>query len=137
MVALLKKRINDMHLEKIFEMQEYLNSTVSDQFNRDKFEKFNDEEKRVAVTEFLKMIQIETSEAMLACGNRWWKVEKDTAGGIPHLKEELVDILHFLTSAFIILGMTAEDVYNLYVSKNQKNLVREDWTRNGADNGNS
>lgn len=40
------------------------------------------------------------------------------------LKMELVDIQHFLFNMMISVGMTAEELYNYYVSKNKENIRR-------------
>ena len=54
---------------------------------------------------------------------KWWKNPKpinETA-----VKEELVDILHFFVSMCIKMGMTPEDVYDMYMDKNKENFKRQ------------
>ena len=41
------------------------------------------------------------------------------------LKMELVDIQHFLFNMMISVGMTAEELYNFYLSKNKENIRRQ------------
>ena len=42
------------------------------------------------------------------------------------LKMELVDIQHFLFNMMISVGMTAEELYNYYISKNKENIRRQE-----------
>jgi len=39
---------------------------------------------------------------------------------------EVVDLFHFLISAAQVLGMSADDVFNAYVKKNQVNFQRQE-----------
>ena len=40
-------------------------------------------------------------------------------------KEELVDILHFYIGMCIDAGMTAEELFQIYLAKNQENYDRQ------------
>jgi dimeric dUTPase (all-alpha-NTP-PPase superfamily) len=55
---------------------------------------------------------------------KWWakyqKFDKQNA------KVEVVDLFHFLMSLALILGMSADDVYDVYVQKNKLNFQRQD-----------
>ncbi len=54
---------------------------------------------------------------------KWWKNPKpinETA-----IKEELVDVLHFLVSMCLKMGMDAEELCAMYVRKNQENFDRQ------------
>ena len=42
-----------------------------------------------------------------------------------HFLEELSDALHFMLSIFVLVGLSAEDVYRLYYAKHQVNLWRQ------------
>ena len=44
---------------------------------------------------------------------------------LKELKMELVDIQHFVFNLMISVGMTAEDLYNFYRSKNIENIRRQ------------
>ena len=45
---------------------------------------------------------------------------------VKELKMELVDIQHFLFNMMISVGMTAEELYNFYISKNKENIRRQE-----------
>lgn len=51
-----------------------------------------------------------------------WKINLDAP--LDDIKEELIDVLHFLLQAFIIVDMNANDIYSLYLQKNRKNWQR-------------
>lgn len=55
---------------------------------------------------------------------KWWKkpvwFNKDEA------RKELVDIIHFVVSAAIVLGMTPSDILNEYEKKNRINHQRQE-----------
>ena len=61
----------------------------------------------------------ELSELLEEVNFKWWKnpheLNKQT------LHEELSDILHFFISMCLEAGMTADDLYNVYVGKNKEN----------------
>ncbi len=54
---------------------------------------------------------------------KWWS--KDSIG-VQNIRVELVDILHFLVSAMIASGLTAEKVLDLYEQKHAVNKARQD-----------
>lgn len=54
---------------------------------------------------------------------KWWKNPKpvdDLA-----VKEELVDILHFFVSMCLKMDMDGEELYRIYLEKNQENFNRQ------------
>lgn len=67
---------------------------------------------------------------------KWWskrsgnkKVAEADLYSIDHIQEikmELIDIQHFLLSAYLELGMTAEDVYDRYNEKMAANYKRQE-----------
>ena len=64
----------------------------------------------------------ESAEAIDSLNWKWWKKEDDDWDNI---KIELVDMLHFWVSMCTIAGLSAEDVINLYLKKNQLNHKRQ------------
>jgi dimeric dUTPase (all-alpha-NTP-PPase superfamily) len=54
---------------------------------------------------------------------KWWKNPKEIDHGA--VKEELVDILHFLVSMCIKTGMDANELYGRYIEKNKENFDRQ------------
>lgn len=78
---------------------------------RDWFLKFN-----------LAMVQ-ENSELIDSLHWKWWKAGNDD---IKNAKIELIDILHFWVSQCTLLGMDANEVFELYAKKNSLNHSRQD-----------
>lgn len=68
----------------------------------------------------------ELAELLEEVNFKWWKNphELNTA----NLHEELSDILHFFISMCLEAGMSAEDLYRVYVGKNKENFARQDGT---------
>ena len=54
---------------------------------------------------------------------KWWS--KDEID-IQNIRVELIDILHFLVSAMICAGLTADKVYDVYQQKHAVNINRQD-----------
>jgi dimeric dUTPase (all-alpha-NTP-PPase superfamily) len=54
---------------------------------------------------------------------KWWS--KDTID-IQNIRVELVDILHFLVSAMLCAGLTADRLHDVYRQKHAINLARQD-----------
>lgn len=68
----------------------------------------------------------EAAELMDEVGYKWWKnprEQNDTA-----IKEELVDILHFFLGMCIDAGMTAQEMFDIYMDKNKENFARQNGT---------
>lgn len=68
----------------------------------------------------------ELSEVLDEVNFKWWKNPKPVVD--EKLKEELVDVAHFLLSMCIHSGMSAEELYAIYCKKNQENLNRQHGT---------
>lgn len=51
---------------------------------------------------------------------KWWSQDRID---LQNIRVELVDILHFLVSAMIAAGMTADKVYDVYRRKHAVNLA--------------
>lgn len=66
----------------------------------------------------------ELGELLNEVNFKWWKNPKEI--DYSAVKEELVDILHFLISMCIKAGMTADDLYQAYLVKNQENFARQE-----------
>lgn len=54
---------------------------------------------------------------------KWWKNPREVDLG--RVREELVDLLHFLISASLKAGLDADSLYALYVEKNRENHDRQ------------
>lgn len=66
----------------------------------------------------------ELSEVLDEVNFKWWKNPK--AADSAALKEELVDVLHFFVSMCLHAGMTADELYAVYLSKNEENHLRQE-----------
>ena len=54
---------------------------------------------------------------------KWWSKDRID---MQNIRVELIDILHFLVSAMICSGLTAEKVYEIYRQKHAVNVKRQD-----------
>ncbi|MEJ2093974.1 MAG: dUTPase [Gammaproteobacteria bacterium] len=54
---------------------------------------------------------------------KWWSKDRID---IQNIRVELIDILHFLVSAMICAGLTADKVFDVYQQKHAVNLKRQD-----------
>ena len=66
----------------------------------------------------------ELSELLEEVNFKWWKNPHPLKPEAVH--EELSDILHFFVSMCIEAGMSAEDLYQMYIDKNKENIRRQD-----------
>ncbi|PEX05819.1 alpha/beta hydrolase [Bacillus cereus] len=57
---------------------------------------------------------------------KWWKNEKEIDKDA--LQGEVIDMWHFLISLSLKCGLSAEDVYRIYLEKNRENHARQDGT---------
>ncbi|MCK4305122.1 MAG: dUTPase [Candidatus Eisenbacteria sp.] len=67
----------------------------------------------------------EVSELVDSTNWKWWRTKVDLFDE-QNLKVELVDILHFWVSACQVMGLSAEDIYRMYMQKNAINAKRQD-----------
>ncbi|MCG0277273.1 MAG: dUTPase [Thermanaeromonas sp.] len=65
----------------------------------------------------------ELAELLEEVNFKWWKnphpLNRDA------LKEELADILHFFVSMCLKVGVSAEELYRAYLTKNEENFRRQ------------
>ena len=83
-----------------------------------------DEEKAKWILNYTRAMQQETAELIDSVPWKWWakyqKFDEQNA------KVEVVDLFHFLVSLAQTPGMSADDVYQAYLKKNQVNHQRQD-----------
>ncbi len=103
-------------LEKIFEMQTALDGYIVEQRN------LNYEPDEWIQKRCLAMIS-ELSEVLDEVNFKWWKNKKEL--DFPAIKEELVDLLHFLVGMCINAGMSAQEMFDIYYDKNKENFDRQ------------
>lgn len=65
----------------------------------------------------------ELSELLDEVNFKWWKNKKEV--NYDNLKEELVDILHFFTGMCLRVGMSADELFDIYMKKNKENFDRQ------------
>jgi dimeric dUTPase (all-alpha-NTP-PPase superfamily) len=66
----------------------------------------------------------ELAEVLDAVNFKWWKNPHPLDNA--NIREELCDLLHFLVGMCLETGMTADDLYDVYVGKNRENFRRQD-----------
>jgi len=53
-----------------------------------------------------------------------WK--KTQENDYEHMKEEIVDLMHFVVNLSLVIGMDAKEFYEIYCKKNKMNHIRQD-----------
>jgi dimeric dUTPase (all-alpha-NTP-PPase superfamily) len=105
--------------EEIFRMQAVLNRRIGVELPP-----ASEEEKAKWILNYTRALQQELAELVDSVPWKWWakyqKFDEQNA------RVEVVDLFHFLISLAQTLGMSAEDVFQAYVKKNQVNLQRQD-----------
>ena len=73
---------------------------------------------------YTRALNQENAELIDSVPWKWWA--KYQTVDWQNARIEIVDMLHFLVSLALTSGMTAEDMYGLYMKKNQLNHQRQD-----------
>ena len=106
-------------LENIFDLQEQLNLRIGVDM-----EKMNDDERANWILNYVRAMQQELAELTDSVPWKWWakyqEFDKQNA------RVEIVDLFHFLISLAQVMGMSAEDVHEAYLKKNQVNHFRQE-----------
>ena len=106
-------------LEEIFSLQDQLNKRIG--VNTDGM---TEEEQTKWVLNYTRAMQQEMSELIDSVPWKWWakyqEFDKQNA------RVEVIDLFHFLISLGQVLGMTADDVHQAYLKKNEVNHQRQD-----------
>ena len=106
-------------LEEIFTMQASLNSRIGVELKDQETEK-----KTEWVLNYTRAMQQELAELTDSVPWKWWA--KYQTFDEQNARVEVVDLFHFLVSLAQVLGMTADDVFDAYVKKNQVNFSRQE-----------
>lgn len=105
--------------EEIFSLQDQLNKRIGVDTDD-----MSDEEQIKWVLNYVRAMQQELAELTDSVPWKWWakyqEFDKQNA------RVEVVDLFHFLISLGQVLGMTADDVHQAYLKKNQVNHQRQD-----------
>ena len=65
----------------------------------------------------------ELAELLAEVNFKWWKNPKPI--NTDNVKEELIDILHFYIGMCLRMGMTSEELLQIYLKKNEENFNRQ------------
>jgi dimeric dUTPase (all-alpha-NTP-PPase superfamily) len=105
--------------DEIFRMQDALNRRIGVSLPPE-----GEGDKAKWILNYTRAMQQEIAELVDSVPWKWWakyqKFDEQNA------RVEVVDLFHFLISLAQTLGMSAEDVFQAYVKKNQVNLQRQD-----------
>lgn len=106
-------------LRELFRLQRSLNERIGVRTDG-----MSDAEKTTWVLNYCRAMSQEIAELTDSVPWKWWakyqKLDEQNA------RVEVVDLFHFLISLAQVLGMSADDVFQAYVKKNQVNLQRQD-----------
>ena len=106
-------------LAEIFRLQKELNERIGV-----KMEGLTEAEQIQWTLNYSRALQQELAELVDSVPWKWWaKYQKFDA---QNARVEVADMFHFLVSAALVLGMTADDVYEAYVKKNKVNFQRQE-----------
>jgi len=105
--------------EELFRMQQALNERIGVHTTS-----MSEEEQTKWLLNYSRAMSQEMAELIDSVPWKWWaKYQKfDTQNA----KVEVVDLFHFLISMAQVLGMSADDVFNAYLKKNEVNFKRQD-----------
>ncbi|MGJ3241447.1 MAG: dUTPase [Opitutales bacterium] len=106
-------------LEEIFSLQDTLNRRIGVEL-----EGLPEAEKTQWVLNYTRAMQQELAELVDSVPWKWWA--KYQSFDEQNAKVEVIDLFHFLISLAQALGMSADDVYQAYVKKNEVNHARQD-----------
>ena len=117
-------------LRELFRRQQSLNRRIG--VNTDGM---SDEQKTQWVLNYCRAMSQEIAELTDSVPWKWWakyqKFDEQNA------RVEVVDLFHFLISLAQVLGMSADDVFNAYVKKNEVNFKRQQSGYSEKDHGDS
>jgi dimeric dUTPase (all-alpha-NTP-PPase superfamily) len=115
--------------EELFRMQQALNERIGVHTAS-----MTEEEQTKWLLNYSRAMSQEMAELIDSVPWKWWaKYQKFDA---QNARVEVVDLFHFLISMAQVLGMSADDVFNAYVKKNEVNFKRQDTgyaTKDEAD----
>jgi len=106
-------------LRELFRMQKALNERIGV-----RTQSMSEEDKTKWLLNYCRAMSQEIAELTDSVPWKWWakyqKFDEQNA------RVEVVDLFHFLISLAQVLGMSADDVFNAYVRKNQVNFKRQE-----------
>ena len=106
-------------LRELFRMQQALNERIGV-----RTPDMNDEEKTKWLLNYCRAMSQEIAELTDSVPWKWWA--KYQKFDLQNARVEVVDLFHFLISLAQTLGMSADDVFDAYVKKNEVNFKRQE-----------
>lgn len=104
-------------LNEIFELQASLNEEIVQKRGLEGIDR----------DEWLQKLTLATlselAELIEGANFKWWKEKREVDES--YLKDEVVDIVHFVVSMALRCGMTADELYERYTAKHRENLARQ------------
>ena len=106
-------------LRELWRMQDALNKRIGVHMDG-----MSDEDKARWILNYSRAMTQEMAELVDSVPWKWWakyqKFDEQNA------RVEVVDLFHFLISMAQVLGMSADDVFNAYIKKNEVNFKRQE-----------
>ena len=106
-------------LRELFRMQKALNERIGVQT-----ESMSEEQKTEWVLNYCRAMNQELAELTDSVPWKWWAKYQEFDG--QNARVEVVDLFHFLISMAQVLGMSADDVFQAYLKKNEVNFKRQE-----------
>jgi len=106
-------------LAHIWEMQAALNERIGVDTSN-----MSEEEQTKWILNYSRAMTQELAELTDSVPWKWWAKYQEFDR--QNAMVEIVDLFHFLVSAAQVMGMTADDVYQVYLQKNKVNHERQD-----------
>lgn len=106
-------------LRELFRMQKALNQRIG--VNTDQM---SQEDQVKWLLNYSRAMSQELAELTDSVPWKWWA--KYQQFDVQNARVEVVDLFHFLISSAQVLGMSADDVFQAYVKKNEVNLKRQE-----------
>ena len=107
-------------LNELFQMQDSLNKRIG----VDSSKITNEEDRTKWTLNYCRAMTQELAELSDSVPWKWWA--KYQKFDLQNARVEVVDLFHFLISLAQVLGMDADEVYKIYLKKNEVNLQRQD-----------
>ena len=117
-------------LENIFDLQEQLNARIGVNMKD-----MDDDERAKWILNYVRAMQQELAELTDSVPWKWWANYQ--AFDKQNAKVEIVDLFHFLISLAQVMGMSAEDIHEAYLKKNQVNHDRQETGYSSKDENDS
>jgi len=117
-------------LENIFDLQEQLNARIGVNMKG-----MDDDERAKWILNYVRAMQQELAELTDSVPWKWWANYQ--AFDKQNAKVEIVDLFHFLISLAQVMGMSAEDIHEAYLKKNQVNHDRQEKGYSSKDENDS